>query len=126
MRTLALLSTSLILACAGGGTPPANAPAPSTQATEGTDECGGRYALDVRNDGDQETWFAFSDAKQLRPAQQIGTMPLRAKDATTLFFQSSYPPLVWAQPRNGNRVFINDRTGLQRYRIRMTLRCDKP
>jgi hypothetical protein len=124
MRTLAVLSMSLILACAGGGTQAADAPAPSTQAAGGDDDCGGLYALDVHNDGDDEVWFWFSDAKLLQPAQQIGR--LRGKDATTLFFRSPETPSVWAQTRTGSRVFITDRAGLQRYRIRVALRCDKP
>jgi hypothetical protein len=124
MRTPAVLSMLLTLACASRGTQTADAPAPSTQAVGAADDCGGLYALDVRNDGDGDVWFAFSDARQLKPSQQIGV--LRGRDATTLFFRSREAPLVWAQTRSGTRVFINDRAGLQRYRIRMALRCDKP
>jgi len=124
MRTLAGLSMSLVLACASGGAQPGDVLVPATQATGAAGECGGLYALEAHNDGDDDVRFAFSDAKQLQPAQSIGT--LRGKDAMTLFFRSPVPPLVWAQTRSGSRVFINDRAGLQRYRIRMTLRCDKP
>lgn len=123
MRTLTLLSISLFLGCAPGGTRTGSAPEPQTQTAGGAEDCGGLYALDVQNDGSGDVVFAFSDAKQLRPAQQIGV--LRGKDATTLFFQFQGMPLVWAQPRNGSRVYVNDRAGQQRYRIRMTLRCDR-
>jgi hypothetical protein len=124
MRTLVLLSMSLTLACAGSGPQAADAPGPSTQTAGAADDCGSLYALEVQNDGNDEVSFSFSDAKLLQPAQQIGT--LRGKDATTLFFRSPEVPSVWAQTRSGGRAFITDRAGLQRYKIRMTLRCDKP
>jgi hypothetical protein len=122
MRTLTVLTMSLFLACASGGARAGDAPAPSMQATGAAGECGGLYALDVRNESDDEVVFAFSDLKQIRPAQQIGV--LRGRDATTFFFRSPDAPLVWASRRSGSRVFLNDRAGEQRYRVRMTLRCD--
>ncbi|MDH4043966.1 MAG: hypothetical protein OEW06_05845 [Gemmatimonadota bacterium] len=125
MRTLAMLSICLVSACASGGVPTGDVPAPSPQAAGSADACGGLYALDVRNDGDEDVGFSFTDAKLLRPAQQIGLGPVRGKDATTLFFRSPEPPAVWANTR-GARVSIDDRAGLQRYRIRVTLRCDAP
>jgi len=124
MRVLTLLSMAFVVACASGGTGTGEAPAPSTQTAGAAGECGGLYALDARNEDDDEVWFAFSDLKQLQPAQEIGV--LRGRDATTFFFRFSGTPLVWAFRRNGSRVFLNDRAGLQRYRIRMTLRCDTP
>lgn len=123
MRTLTVFSISLILGCAPGGTRAGAAPAPSTAAAAAGD-CAGLYALDVRNDGEGDVSFWFTDAKLIRPRQEIGVV--HGRDATTLFFQSPVPPSVWAQARGGSRVSITDRAGLQRYRIRMTLRCDEP
>jgi hypothetical protein len=124
MRTLTFLSVSLIVACAPGRTQPGEAPAPSKTVAGPAGDCAGLYALDVRHDAEGEVWFSFTDAKLVRPGQQIGVV--RGRDVTTLFFQSPVPPSVWAQPRDGSRVSINDRAGLERYRIRVTLRCDKP
>lgn len=127
MRSLLVFPLAAILACASGGAPAGEAPKPSARTAAGADSCGGLYALDVRNDGDAEVWFSFTDEARLKPERRIGTGPVRAKDATTLFFQSpDYAPHVWALVRDGVPVWIGNRAALQRYRIRVILRCDTP
>ncbi len=127
MRTLLVFPVVLTLACASGGPPAGEAPAPSMQSAADADSCAGLYALDVRNDGDAEVRFWFTDAAQRKPGQPVGTGPVRAKDAATLFFQSpSFTPQVWAQIRNDMPIRIGSPAILQRYRIRVTLRCDRP
>jgi threonine aldolase len=87
-------------------------------------DCGGMYAITVRNEGNTaDAFVSFTDAALKKPAQSVGRVA--PKDEMTFFFRSAEPPTVWVEI-DGARVFVNDRTAQQRARVRMALRCDSP
>jgi len=112
-----VLLAGLVLTLGCASSTPQTAAAPETAA-----DCGGKYAVTVRNEGNTvNAAVYYSDAKLMKPAALLGSV--LPNDQRTYYFRSVEAPAAWAQI-GSIRIFPNDRSTQQRLRVRIALECD--
>ena len=106
----------MAVACAGGTSQQEAAVAPNNTG----DECGGKYAIEVRNETYESVDVYYMQTK-LATAERAGSV--NPQDTRTFFLRVPSLWEVWAT-LDGQRILVRDRPSQQRYKVYVSVACD--